>query len=82
MSGQGGPRQLETLSDESINRERSRMEGNRLSSLASGQGGMKERIKKEKRRDGSKVKNVGAYTLVKVIGSCVNEAGYTARRKE
>jgi len=29
------------------------------------------------------VKNVGAYrALAKVIGSCVGEAGYTARRKE
>ena len=48
-------------------------------SLANGQGGMKERIKKKE----ANVKNMGAYrALAKVIGSCVGEAGYTARRKE
>jgi hypothetical protein len=77
----GKARQLKTLLDILINRRRFRVEENRTWSLANGQGGMKERIKKKEKRAG--VKNVGAYRAhVKVIGSCVGEEGYTARRKE
>lgn len=62
-----------------INQGRFGTRENRTLSLADGQGGTKERIKKKE----SDVKNVGAYrALAKVIGSCVGEAGYTARRKE